>query len=76
MHDPAASAQELEKLGVRIALFPGLVLQTAVAAMREALSRLQRDPSCSGGGKTPLPGQDLQAILGSKAFLEKFQGQG
>ena len=75
MHDPAASAPELEKLGVRVALFPGLVLQSAVVGMREALLRLKRDPSCSGGGKTPLPGQELQAILGSKAFLEKYEGK-
>ncbi|HET6563819.1 MAG TPA: isocitrate lyase/phosphoenolpyruvate mutase family protein, partial [Xanthomonadales bacterium] len=73
MHDAAASAQDLEQLGVRIALFPGLVLQSAVAGMREALSRLHSDPSCSGGGKTPLPGGELQVILGSKAFLEKYQ---
>lgn len=74
MHDPGASAQVLEKLGVRVALFPGLVLQSAVAGMREALLRLQRDPACSGGGKSPLPGEELQLILGSKAFLEKYQG--
>lgn len=74
MHDPAANAPALEKLGVRVALFPGLVLQSAVAGMREALARLQRDPSCSGGGKTPLAGEELQAILGSKAFLKNYQG--
>ncbi len=74
MHDPVASAQVLERLGVRIVLFPGLVLQSAVAAMREALSRLHSDPSCLGGGKTPLPGSELQAILGSQAFLEQYTG--
>jgi 2-methylisocitrate lyase-like PEP mutase family enzyme len=74
MHDPNASAPALEELGVRIALFPGLVLQSAVAGMREALANLQRDPSCSRGGKTPLPGTELQAILGSKAFLETLSG--
>lgn len=67
-----ASAAELEKLGVSIALFPALVLQNAVAAMRDALSRLKEDPSCAGGGRSPLSGQELQALLGAQAFLDKY----
>ncbi len=72
LHDPQASAAALEQLGVRIALFPALVLQSAVAGMRDVLVRLQRDPSCAGGGKTPLPGTELQTILGSQAFLRQY----
>lgn len=74
LHSPHASAPALERLGVRMALFPGLVLQSAAAGMRDALTRLQQDPSCAGGGKSPLPGPELQAILGSQAFLEKYSG--
>lgn len=73
IHDPDASAAALNALGVRIALFPGLVLQSAVAGMRDALSSLKHDPSCAGGGKSPLSGSELQAILESEMFLAQYR---
>lgn len=73
MHDPAASAAALDALGVRIALFPGLVLQSAVAGMRDALLRLHSDPTCAGGGRSPLSGAELQEILQSEAFLARYR---
>ncbi|MEQ8514667.1 MAG: isocitrate lyase/PEP mutase family protein [Chromatocurvus sp.] len=73
MHDPDTGAAALDALGVRIALFPGLVLQSAVAGMRDALSRLHADPSCAGGGRSPLPASELQAILESEDFLAQYR---
>lgn len=73
IHDSDASAAALGDLGVRVALFPGLLVQSAAAAMRDALSRLQGDPSCAGGGRSPLPGAELQEILGAGEFLAKYR---
>ena len=73
IHDPDASADALGNLGVRVALFPGLLVQSAAAGMRDALSRLHRDPSCAGGGRSLLPGSELQAILGAEEFLAQYR---
>ena len=73
IHNADADAASLDALGIRVALFPGLVIQSAVAGMRDALSRLHDDPSCAGGGRSPLPAQEFQAILESEAFLARYR---
>lgn len=62
----------LDALGIRIALFPGLALQSAAAGMIEHLRKLREDPSLRGGAKTPLPAPELLDLLEAKEFLDQF----
>lgn len=69
----ATDAAALEKLGVRMALFPGLALQSAAAGMMASLRKLKSDPSLSGGAKSPMPGPDLLELLEAGAFIDKYE---
>ncbi|MCG8440832.1 MAG: isocitrate lyase/PEP mutase family protein [Caulobacterales bacterium] len=69
-------AAGLEALGVSIALFPGVALQCAAAAMRDGFARLKADPSLAGGAKSPLPASELNDMLGSADFVARFERGG
>lgn len=68
----AVSAAELEALGVRIALFPGLAVQSAAAGMLNHLRQLKDDPSLNGGARSPLPGPKLLDLLEAEEFINQF----
>ena len=68
----AVSAAELEALGVRIALFPGLAVQSAADGMLRHLRQLKDDPSLKGGAQSPLPGPKLLDLLEADGFLSQF----
>ena len=69
----AVDAAGLEALGVRLALFPGLALQSAAAGMIASLQKLKVDPSLTGGAQTPMPGRELLELLEAAPFIEKFE---
>jgi len=69
----AIDAEGLQSLGVRIALFPGLALQSAAAGMLASLQSLKKDPSLGGGAKTPMPGLELLELLSKDEYLLQFQ---
>lgn len=68
----AVDAAALEALGVRIALFPGLAVQSAADGMLRHLSQLKDDPSLKGGARSPLPGPKLLDLLETDGFLRRF----
>lgn len=68
----ATGAAELEALGVRLALFPGLALQSAAAGMINHLSALKQDPSLAGGAQSPLPTASLLDLLEANQFLSDY----
>ena len=69
----AIDADSLQALGIRIALFPGLAVQSAAAGMVSALKNLKNDPSLQGGAKTPMPGPALLELLEASPFIEKYE---
>ena len=69
----AVDADALDRLGIRVALFPGIAVQSAAAGMIEGLKNLKADPSLLGGARSPLSGKSLNTILGRTAFLEAFE---
>ena len=69
----AVDAASLDRLGMRVVLFPGIAVQCAAAGMIEGLKNLKADPSLMGGAKSPLSGKSLNKILGRTAFLDAFE---
>ena len=69
----AVDADGLQALGVRIAIFPGLALQSAAAGMVAALKNLKSDPSLEGGARTPMPGPALLELLEAAPFIAKYE---
>lgn len=69
----AASAVELEALGVRVALFPGLAVQSAAAGMISHLRTLKQEPSLTGGAKSPLSAANLLDLLEANQFLSNYK---
>ena len=58
------SAQELEMLGIRIAVYPGLLRYSACFAMRRALEILKRDGSTLGARDAMVTFAEYNDILG------------
>lgn len=69
----ADDACALETLGVRVAIFPGVAIQHAIAGMKSGLEKLAADPSLPVGGTSPLPaGGAIGDIIGASEYLEYF----
>lgn len=71
----ALSAPEIEKLGFRIAIFPGLARNAAGFAIREAISTLKRDGNTKAVADRMLTMKEYNEILGIadvEAWEQKF----
>jgi 2-methylisocitrate lyase-like PEP mutase family enzyme len=70
---PFLSAQELEGLGFKIALFPGTGFLTAAQALREGYAHLQR-AGTSVGGPAQLPFSEMNTMMGFPA-VHRFEAK-
>ncbi len=66
------SAEDLDKVGVSIALFPGNAVLASTLAVQQAFAALKINPRLNpkGFGLTP---KDLNAALGTPEMLEKYK---
>jgi 2-methylisocitrate lyase-like PEP mutase family enzyme len=58
------SAAEIEKLGFRIAIFPGLARNAAVFAIREAVTALKRDGNAKTVSDRMVTMKEYNQVLG------------
>jgi 2-methylisocitrate lyase-like PEP mutase family enzyme len=73
---PFLSTHELERLGYKVALFPGTGFLTAAKALRDGYAFLQQNGT-STGGPAQLPFSDMNALMGFPAvhaFEAKWAG--
>jgi 2-methylisocitrate lyase-like PEP mutase family enzyme len=73
---PFLSAQELEGLGYKVALFPGTGFLTAAKALRDGYAYLQRNGT-STGGPAQTPFSEMNTLMGFPAvnsFEAKWDG--
>ena len=70
---PFLSAQELEGLGYKIALFPGTGFLTAAQALRDGYAYLQRAGTSTGGPKQ-FPFPDMNTLMGFPA-VHRFEAK-
>jgi 2,3-dimethylmalate lyase len=68
---PFLSAQELEDLGYKVALFPGTGFLTAANALRDGYAYLQRNGT-STGGPAQTPFSEMNALMGFPA-VNRFE---
>lgn len=66
----ALSAAEIEKLGFRIAIFPGLARNAAGYAIREAINALKRDGNTRAVSDRMMNMQEYNEVLGLKDVEE------
>jgi 2-methylisocitrate lyase-like PEP mutase family enzyme len=75
---PFLSAQDLQGLGYKVALFPGTGFLTAAKALHDGYTYLQRNGT-SSGGPAQIPFSDMNTMMGFAAvhnFEAKWGGTG
>ncbi len=67
------SAQQLEDIGVSIALFPGDAILSSVAAMKSALIQLKADQALAPDSPTKMTPKELNGLLGTPEIIDRYK---